>query len=288
MISISRAFPFALAGLCLFAAQPAGAGGAARPVVVELYTSQGCNTCPPADALLGKLVQRSDVIALSLPITYWDMLGWKDTLASDANTRRQKAYAEAMGHGGVYTPQIIVDGVQDVVGSRESVVDAAIESRRQSIDAGSALAAAHAGDFATAARPVSLSNAMTEAGPASAHGADPLVPVSIVESHQEMRINIGGMGGPRNATVWMFHIRSAVNVDIRSGENEGRTITYHNVVGDLRAVGVWKGEALSLTLPRSAMAGLPHDGVAVIVQQGGYGHVIGAAYISRPEFDPVR
>jgi hypothetical protein len=286
MILISRALPSALAGLCMLGFQPSIAGG--RPVVVELYTSQGCNTCPPADALLGKLVHRSDVIALSLPITYWDMLGWKDTLASDANTRRQKAYAEAMGHGGVYTPQIIVDGVQDVVGSRASLVAAAIDSRRQSIDAGAAIAAAHANEVASAARTVSLSNTMSETAPAAApwqsHGADPVVPVSVAENRQEMHINIGGLDGPRNATVWMFHIRSAVNVEIRSGENQGQTITYHNVVGDLRAIGVWKGEALSLTLPRSAMAGLPHDGVAVIVQQGGYGHVIGAAYLSRPEF----
>jgi len=266
------------------------AGG--RPVVVELYTSQGCNTCPPADVLLGKLAQRPDVIALSLPITYWDMLGWKDTLASDGNTRRQKAYAEAMGHGGVYTPQIIVDGVQDVVGSRAALVEAAIESRRQSIDGNTALADARKAETAGAARMVALSNATAEAAPAAvpsqAHGIDPVIPVSVVENHQEMRIKIGGIDGAHNATVWMFHIRSAVNVVIKAGENEGHTITYHNVVGDLRAVGVWKGEPLSLTLPRAAMAGLPHDGVAVIVQQGGYGHVIGAAYISHPEFDPQR
>src|SRR6516164_1490225 len=125
MTSRSRRFGVLLAGFCALSGQAASAGPS-RPVVVELYTSQGCNTCPPADALLGHLAQRSDLIALSLPITYWDMLGWKDTLASDANTRRQKAYAQYMGRGGVYTPQIIVDGVSDVVGSREGDVDAAI------------------------------------------------------------------------------------------------------------------------------------------------------------------
>ena len=288
MILISRAFPIALAGFFLLGVPAALAGG--RPVVVELYTSQGCNTCPPADAFLGKLAQRSDVIALSLPITYWDMLGWKDTLANDANTRRQKAYAEAMGHGGVYTPQIVVDGVQDVVGSRVALVESAIEARRQSFDGNIALADARKAEAASGARMVALSNATVEAAPApsQAHGTDPVIPVSVTENHQELRIRVGAMDGAHNATVWMFHIRSAVNVAIKAGENEGHTITYHNVVGDLRAVGVWKGEALSLTLPRMAMAGLPHDGVAVIVQQGGYGHVIGAAYISHPEFGPQR
>ena len=78
--------------------------------------------------------------------------------------------------------------------------------------------------------------------------------------------------------------RSGVNVASKAGENAGRTISYHNVFGDVRAVGVWKGASLSLTLPRSAMAGLPHDGVAIVVQQGGYGHVVCAFYAARPEF----
>jgi hypothetical protein len=299
MTSISRAYPIALAGLFMLGGQTALAGGAVRPVVVELYTSQGCDTCPPADAFLGKLAQRRDVIALSLPITYWDMLGWKDTLASDANTRRQKAYAEAMGHGGVYTPQIIVDGAMDVVGSRIANVEAAIDARQQSIETNAALADAHSADVTvTAARVASIANTVpaaiqqppaAPAPPSLAvppHGVDPVIPVSVVENRQEMRIRIGAADGQHNATVWMFHIRSAVNVNIKAGENEGHAITYHNVVADLRAVGVWKGDSLSLTLPRSAMAGLPHDGVAVIVQQGGYGHVIGAAYLARPDYDP--
>ena len=120
------------------------------------------------------------------------------------------------------------------------------------------------------------------------HRLDPLAPVSLSESPQELHINIGAADGTRSATVWMLHLRSAVNVAIKAGENEGRSITYHNVVGDLRAVGVWKGGSLTLTLPRSAMAGLPHDGVAVLVQQGGYGHVIGASYLAHPEFYPQR
>src|SRR5271166_2959138 len=118
--------------VALCAALPAAAGQ--RPVLVELFTSQGCSSCPPADDLLGRLATRPDVIAITLPVTYWDMLGWKDTLASETNTRRQKSYAQAMGRGGVYTPQIIVDGVSDVVGSREGDVEAAIAKREAEIE----------------------------------------------------------------------------------------------------------------------------------------------------------
>jgi len=179
-----------------------------------------------------------------------------------------------------------------VVGGRVTSVEAAIDARRLNIDTNAVLADVRSGEVATAARVASVANTVPafvppsapSAVPAQPHGADPVIPVSVVENHQEMHIKVGALDGAHNATVWMFHIRSAVNVAIKAGENEGRTITYHNVVGDLRAVGVWKGEALSLTLPRSAMAGLPHDGIAVVVQQGGYGHVIGAAYIARPEF----
>ncbi len=276
---------FAFAALFALGTSAALAGGTVRPVVVELFTSQGCSSCPPADALLGKLARRPDVLAMSLPITYWDMLGWKDTLASEANTRRQKAYAAAMGHGGVYTPQIIVDGAIDVVGSRAAAVEAAIAQRRAAIiraaaEAAQAEALARA-DAAPAAMPIPASLSTPQSGTLA---ADAAVPVAVTETPDEMHVVIGAVPGASTATVWMFHLRSSVSVNIPSGENEGRTVTYHNVVGDLRAIGVYKGHGLSLSLPRSAMANLPHDGVAVVVQQGGYGHVIGAAYVSHPDF----
>jgi hypothetical protein len=280
MSGTTRALAFA--GMFVLSGTAAQAGNV-RPVVVELFTSQGCNSCPPADFFLGKLSQRSDVLALTLPVTYWDMLGWKDSLANEANTRRQKAYAAAMGHGGVYTPQIIVDGVQDVVGSRVAGVEAAIEARSEAIEAPMAVAEVHNAEGTVIASRVASGYEPTAPSP---HQSDPLVPVALNENGQELHINIGAVGGQHNATVWLLHLRSAVTVAIKAGENEGRSVTYHNVVGDIRAVGIWKGSSLSLTLPRSAMAGLPHDAVAVLVQHGGYGHVIGASYISHPDFYP--
>src|ERR1700736_1842766 len=99
---------------------PAAAGE--RPIVVELFTSQGCSSCPPADALLAELAQRPDVIALGFHIDYWDDLGWKDPLSSPAATARQRDYARQFGRRQVYTPQLVVDGAEEAVGSDRAAV----------------------------------------------------------------------------------------------------------------------------------------------------------------------
>jgi hypothetical protein len=96
-----------------------------RPTVVELFTSQGCSSCPPADALLGELARRGDVIALGFHISYWDSLGWKDPLSRPQSTERQQAYARLSG-GQIYTPQMIVDGTSEMVGSHREEVTAAL------------------------------------------------------------------------------------------------------------------------------------------------------------------
>jgi hypothetical protein len=226
VLALAAAMPFA----------PAQAG-AKRPVVVELYTSQGCDSCPPADALLTQLAARKDVIALSLPITYWDMLGWKDTLASEACTRRQKSYSQEMKRGGVYTPQMIVDGVSDVVGGRDALVNAAITAR--------------------------------EADEAA-------VPVSVSTSKTALHIMVGADDhGDGNSTIWLFRVQPSAKVAIGSGENSGHTLTYTNVVRDVRVVGLWSGHAVTLDLPRDSAD--PYDAFAVVVQQGGYGRIVGAA-----------
>jgi hypothetical protein len=245
--AMKPAFPLLLPALVaglIAVAYPAAAGDKVRPVVVELFTSQGCNSCPPADTLLGQLASRKDVLAMSLPITYWDMLGWKDTLGSDANTRRQKAYADLMKRGGIYTPQVVVDGVDDIVGSREQKIDAAITARQA--------------DEST-------------------------VPVSLGVVNGLLHVSIGGGKAAAPATVWLFDILDQKTVTITGGENQGHTLTYRNVVRDVRAIGTWKGEPLAFDLPKND--GIPsHDGVAVLVQQGNYGRIIGAAMLSGAEF----
>ncbi|MGA9794978.1 MAG: DUF1223 domain-containing protein [Rhizomicrobium sp.] len=232
------------AGILAVGASRAGDAGQ-HPVVVELFTSQGCDTCPPADAVLAQLADRKDIIALSLPVTYWDMLGWKDTLATDANTRRQKAYAEAMGRGGVYTPQMIVDGTTDLVGNRAQAVDAAI--------------AAHEMDAAA-------------------------VHVSIQTTPSEIHIVVGAAPSSGDATIWLFHILSRATVKVGAGENNGRTLSYRNIVRNVKSIGVWKGQTVTLSLPREDPATPQHDALAVLVQQHGYGKILGAAMIGRPEY----
>lgn len=244
-----------LAGPVAFAGSPATPGAhpnippvppapSSRPVVVELFTSQGCSDCPPADALLGELAKRKDVIALTLPVTYWDMLGWKDTFASEDNTVRQKAYAKALARSGVYTPQIIVNGTADIVGGRRDQVLAAI--------------AAHERD-------------------------KPAIPITVKTSPQRVQIAIGGGRGEKepDCTIWVMHILNRADVKVGEGENKGRALAYTNIVRDLKAIGLWKGEAVTLNLPRGALSSVPHDGLVVLLQRDRHGQVIGAAMVTK-------
>ena len=105
----------------------AGVAAAGEAVVVELFTSQGCSSCPPADRILGELAERDDVIALALHVDYWDYLGWKDEFASPQYTKRQRAYARAAGERTIYTPQMVIGGQDHVIGSRPMKVSQAIQ-----------------------------------------------------------------------------------------------------------------------------------------------------------------
>jgi hypothetical protein len=129
--------------LCTLLASSASlaATSASKPIVVELFQSQGCSSCPPADAVLNTLATRADVIALNFAVTYWDQLSWKDTFAKPAYTDRQWDYARAAGRGNVATPQMIVGGRIAVLGSRPAEVDAAI-ARVRSVESGPGLSVA--------------------------------------------------------------------------------------------------------------------------------------------------
>ncbi len=240
---LGRLMAIVILGLC----GPASATAPAprRPVVIELYTSQGCSSCVPADAFLAQLAARKDVVALSLPITYWDMLGWRDTLATQANTDRQKAYAQAMGRGGVYTPQVIVDGRKDLVGSKDASIDQAIAAREAKL---------------------------------------PDVPVTLSLRPNEVHVVVSGtrIKSATPATIWMMTVRPLATVKIGAGENAGRTLTYRDIVTGIKAVGLWKGKKVTLDLPRAATGADPNDGITIIVQQGGYGQILGATPIDWP------
>ena len=219
-----------------------------HPVVVELFTSQGCSDCPPADRLLAEIAQHRNVIALTLPITYWDMLGWKDTFATDENTQRQKAYARAMNHSGIYTPQMIIDGTEDVVGSQRDKVLAAIDHRG-------------------------------EADEASAN-----VPIAIATSDERIEIAIAGtpVHARGDVRIWLMQTRSQGRVDVEDGENRGRTLSYVNLVRRIKEVGRWTGGPMIIDLP-IALRDDDRDGLVVILQSRGYGPIIGAAMVQSPD-----
>lgn len=209
--------------------------------VIELFTSQGCSSCPPADKLLGELKNNPDLIAVSLPIHYWDYLGWKDTLADPRHTARQRAYSVTRGDREVYTPQVVVNGAAQALGSDRAAIEQAIAAARSQ---GAALSA-----------------------PLDIRIADGEVSVTAGESKS---------GG---GEVWLWGLASAVPVAIRRGENNGRTVTYANVVRRWLKLGDWSGEARRWSVPLADIKADQVDAVAVIVQSGSAaapGPIIGA------------
>lgn len=219
----------------------------AKPkAVVELFTSQGCSSCPPADALLEKYVRRNDVIALSMPVDYWDYLGWKDTLASPRFSARQRAYARARGDGQVYTPQVVVNGIAHVNGADERAIEKALARTRKT----------HARHHVSMSMRAKGDTLLIRAGAAPE-----------------------GLRNP-SGTIWLALFKRAEKVAIRRGENRGRKITYFNVVRELTPVGKWSGETVTLKLPKHHLMQRGSDGCTVFLQQGKSGPILGAAEMS--------
>jgi hypothetical protein len=231
----------------------------ARPIVVELYTSQSCGPCVPADNLLAKIARKPDVVALTLNVNYWDVLGWKDTLANEAATNRQKMYSAHLGRGGVYTPQMIIDGQTDVVGNREDTVVAAIEDARRKLK----FCVEGKDKKGQAASACFVPLSLTRSGDGALNIAAPAVP-----------------GKKFDASVWLFAVRRSVTVHVGGGENKGRVLNYANVARDLKTVGKWTGAALSLRVPAEDFKVLPQEDVFVILQQDRCGRILGATVLA--------
>jgi hypothetical protein len=246
----------AATGLALWVAEPARESRAAaedsqplqlaegtgvqRPVVVELYTSQGCSSCPPADALLGELAKQPGVLALSFHVDYWDYIGWKDPFAAAQYTERQRDYAARLGLRYIYTPQIVVDGLHDVVGSKRRAVTGAIEEAAKT---------------------------------------EPAVSVTLEETDGGRVRLSAGTAPAGGATVWLVTFDDSHKTQVARGENSGRALVNSNVVRELTTLGTWTGEEKSFPLDLAAARAEGRGGCAVIVQQGRGGPVIGAAMI---------
>lgn len=199
--------------------------------VVELFTSQSCSSCPPADKLLGEIGNNPNVITLGFHVTYWDHLHWKDTLSQEFSTNRQRAYANAKSRGRVYTPQMIVNGGAQFVGSSRGKLQNALNNS-QTIK--SLQLSKEGNDFTFQA---------------------PEMPLG--KYH-----------------VWIYGTQKEHTQSIPSGENRGRTVTYHNAVKAEIDGGTWDGKAQSFTF--EALQGNQIDEVTVIIQKDGYGDIVAA------------
>lgn len=239
---------YSIIALGLFAGLPplfctAGEVEHSRPIgVVELFTSQGCSSCPKADAAIEKIAEADDVVTISYHIDYWNYLGWQDTLGAKENTDRQYAYARTLGNNNVFTPQIVLNGMQDAKSTDPAVI-------------------------------LSNLNRLNKAG----HGVP--VPVDADLTKDEMTISVGdGMG---KADIVIAYFKKMTVVDIAKGENVGKKITYRNAVTKLETVGMWNGKAMTIKLPAALISRKGQDGCAVLLQShdkdGNPGRIYGAA-----------
>ena len=242
MTGVSRLARHILAAtlLCAVSATAASAGS---KNVVELYTSQGCSSCPPRDALLKRYIARSDVVALSFNVDYWDYLGWRDTLGKAAYSKRQRAYARARGDGKVYTPQIVANGLDHAVGSVPHQVDRALSK---------------SADRLSGYR----------------------VGMQLQNDKSSFIIRIGAGTKPsKPATIYVAAVDPAVTVKIKRGENHGRRITYHNVVRSMMPVGMWTGEATTIRLRRQDVLAAGGKRCAVLLQAANAGPILAADWM---------
>jgi len=216
--------------------------------VVELFTSQGCSSCPSADKLAGELAHDPSLVVMSLAIDYWDYLGWKDTLALPGHANRQRAYSKVRGDREVYTPQVVVNGAVHTLGSDRSAIEHAIAQTRK------------------------------QAGTLS-------LPLSMTVANDNISISIPAAKGasPKDEAkgeIWLCPITQDVTVSVGRGENSGQTLTYHNVVRRWVKLGDWNGAARNFTVPVRDVTGVGGDAVAVVVQAGtkeAPGNMLGAA-----------
>ncbi|MDQ0318029.1 hypothetical protein QO002_000167 [Pararhizobium capsulatum DSM 1112] len=216
---------------CAFglAALPVAAGDVVSPKgVVELFTSQGCSSCPPADAALKNLIDEDKVVALAYHVDYWNYLGWADTLASKENTARQYAYARMLGRSGVYTPQAILNGRAHLNGADLP----GIRSKLATLD--------------------SSGKGMT-------------VPITATRRSDEIDIRVGSGQGKANVVVVYFNRQQQVNVE--SGENGGKTISYLHSVNDVQTIGMWDGQPANFVLPAMVLDEARNGGCAVLLQR---------------------
>ncbi len=187
------------------------------PVVVELFTAQGCASCPQADLNLGQLSERKGVLALTFPVDYWDYLGWRDTLAKPEFTERQRAYVSRLKVREIYTPEIVVDGRDEAPGLDQDRIDSLIKGAPES------------------------------------RKDDPAVRLL----HGGMRVEVKPTRSGRSADVWLVRYDpQQQDVRVKSGDNKGQLVSQRNVVRELVKLGRVSNRAVTFTLPKRGGDGL--------------------------------
>jgi hypothetical protein len=211
-----------------------------RPVVVELFTSQGCSSCPPADSYLGQLARRKDVLPLSYHVDYWDYIGWKDQFADPAYVGRQRAYSMTLGHHMVYTPQVVVAGMVDAQGADRALIEQKIRE---------------------------------------AKARQRMYPLEVARDPQtgQVLLQLPEAPLPVPATVWLVTYQYKDQAAIDRGVNSGRTLDSFNTVRSLQKVAVWNGHAATVPLQLDAKAKAANpNACAVFANLADYGPIVAA------------
>lgn len=215
----------------------------ARPIVVELYTSQGCASCPPADALLGQMVGRQDLLPLSFHVDYWDHLGYKDEFAIPQSQRRQKVYNVRFEIDSLFTPQVVVDGLATAIGSHKNAIEKIISSANASLD-------------------------------------EIPIEVHLDKEKNEMTIKVSGVDDgvdverfPNYLDVWLVTFVKGFSTPVDAGENVGKDLPSYNIVRRLVLLGKWNQRTNFYTFPLDNFA---EDAMAILVQQEEGGRIFGS------------
>lgn len=233
-----RRFPSWLAGMTftmLIGAALLGTAGwtgtaraqsSSSPVILELFTSQGCNSCPPADALMAEWAKLPGTLPLSLHVDYWDYLGWKDTFGKKGHSNRQQEYARQIGSRQIYTPQVVIDGRFQAIGSDHKAVQAALSKARK----------------------------------------EQRIALQADRSNGSWLVRVPAAAAQGEAELVLCRYDRRHEVAIERGENTGRTITYLNVARAWNRFGRWSGSAASYALPDLGDVDWSKEGVVIMLQ----------------------
>jgi hypothetical protein len=253
-------------GAALLAVEPNPAARAATTpdpvVVVELFTSQGCSSCPPADEFLAELAERKGLLVLSYHVDYWNYMGWKDPFSSPQMTQRQRAYVQALGQRYVFTPQMVVDGKAHAEGAARTKIESLLVDARKMIET---------------KLPIRVSRAGLNEVKVGLPAARPM-------TDKDKKASDPAAAKPKMKTgiLWLVAYDDKHTTEIGKGENRGRTLSYHNVVRSLKPVATWEGKQTDVVVNLAEEIAAGYKNCAVLLQAGEGGRILAAVKLPMP------